>query len=112
MEDETHTPPEPQFFSPSQYNRIFRKHRDRIKQYLRAANQLVEYTEERTSNGGHSQLIFQPTLYLAIDQLVYGMAYAATDLQYETAKQFKAIDFHGCVSDDMLEEAHLKEYPR
>ena len=112
MEDETHTPHEPQFFSPGQYKRIFTKHRDRIKQYMKAANQLIEYTNERTPNGGDSQLIFEDQLYRAIDILVDGIANAATDLQHETAKQVKALDFHGCVSDDMLEEAHLKEYPR
>ena len=109
MENETHTPPEPRFFSPSQYSRMFRQHRERIKQYLRVANQLVEYTEEHTSNGGTSQLMFQPTLSLAIDPLGDGMADAATDLQYETAKQVKAIEFHGCQTDDMLQELWEKE---
>ena len=109
MEDETHTPPEPRFFSPSQYNRIFKQHRDRIQQYLKVANQLVEYTDERTSNGGYSQLMFQPTLYLAIDQLADGITDAASELQYETAKQVKAIEFHGCQTDDMLQELWEKE---
>ncbi|MAN63854.1 MAG: hypothetical protein CMI60_18115 [Parvibaculum sp.] len=109
MEDETHTPPEPRFFSPSQYKSIFTRHRDRIQQYLTLADQLIKYTDEQTDSGGRSQLMFQPTLYQAIDQLVDGMADAATDLQYETAKQVKAIDFHGCQTDDMLQELWKKE---
>ena len=109
MEDETHTPPEPRFFSPSQYKSIFTRHRDRIQQYLKIADQIIKYTDERTDSGGRSQLMFQPTLYRAIDQLVDGMADAATDLQYETARQVKALDFHGCTSDDMLQELWEKE---
>ena len=112
MEDETYTPPEPTLYSPGQYQRIYFRYRDRIKQYIKTANTTVEFLDERTPSGGTSRLIFEHQLYRAINHLVDGMAEAARDLQNNTERQIKALDYHGCITDTLLEELHEKETSR